>query len=47
MHPTPVIPRPQAVGISWYGVQDRTIPQEIATPSARNDRGYGKLVPLD
>ena len=27
------------VGISWYGVGIRTIFQEIATPSARND-GY-------
>ena len=35
---TDVIPRPQAVGISWYGVQNHTPPQEIATPlRARND----------
>ena len=39
---TDVIPRPQAVGISWYGVQNHTTPQEIATPlRARND-GVGE-----
>jgi len=29
------------LAISWYGVQIRTVSQEIATPSARNDMVVG------
>ena len=31
----------KGVAISWYGVQIRTVSQEIATPSVRNDMVVG------
>ena len=44
--PKTVIPRPQAVGISRYGVQHHTTPQEIATPLRARDDGVGERVVL-